>query len=111
MYDGLRLREQLVESASQHHLSSDILQSLVSQIMVAMDLEVSVEADTQGPGHVFLPFLVMEDLLDKLKLLDYDIEFVSDLKMRPLNRHYFVLQTNPGEQFFVFSSLCSWLGC
>ena len=77
--------------------------------MVAMDLEVSAEADTQGPGHVFLPFLVMEDLLDKLKLLDYDIEFVSDLKMRPLNRHYFVLQTNPGEQFFVFSSLCSWL--
>ena len=79
--------------------------------MVSMDLEVNVEvnSDTQGPGHVFLPFLVMEDLLDKLKLLDYDIEFVSDLKMRPLNRHYFVLQTNPGEQFFVFSSLCSWL--
>ena len=25
------------------------------------------------------------------------------------NRHYFVLQTNPGEQFFVFSSLCAWL--
>lgn len=76
-----------------------------------MDLEVNVDTDTdaQGPGHVFLPFLVMEDLLDKLKLLDYDVEFVSDLKMRPLNRHYFVLQTNPGEQFFVFSSLCAWL--
>ena len=58
--------------------------------------------DVQGPGHVFLPFLVMEDLLDKLKLLDYDIQFVSELKMRPLNRHYFVIQTNPGEQFFMF---------
>ena len=54
--------------------------------------------EPQGPGHAFLPFLVMEDLLDKLKLLDYDIQFVSELKMRPLNRHYFVIQTNPGEQ-------------
>ncbi len=24
-------------------------------------------------------------------------------------RHYFVLQTNPGEQFYVFSLLCTWL--
>ena len=67
------------------------------------------ENESQGPGHAFLPFLVMEDLLDKLKLLDYDIQFVSELKMRPLNRHYFVIQTNPGEQFFMFSSLCAWL--
>ena len=67
------------------------------------------DEDIQGPGHAFLPFMVMEDLLDKLKLLDYDIQFVSELKMRPLNRHYFVIQTNPGEQFFVFTSLCAWL--
>ena len=33
-----------------------------------------------------MPFVVMEDLLDKLKLLDYEIEFVSELRMRPLNR-------------------------
>ena len=65
--------------------------------------------DVQGPGHAFLPFMVMEDLLDKLKLLDYDIQFVAELKMRPLNRHYFVIQTNPGEQFFMFTSLCAWL--
>ena len=32
-----------------------------------------------------------------------------EMRMRPLNRHYFVLQTNPGEQFFVFSSLAAWL--
>ena len=71
--------------------------------------DFSPDNGDQGPGHAFLPFLVMEDLLDKLKLLNYDIQFVADLKMRPLNRHYFVLQTNPGEQFFVFSSLCAWL--
>ena len=62
-----------------------------------------------GPGTLFMPFVVMEDLLDKLKLLHYETEFVSELRMRPLNRHYFVLQTNPGEQFFVFSSLAAWL--
>ena len=81
---------------------------------------------SQGPGLQFMPFVVMEDLLDKLKLLDYEVEFVSELRMRPLNRlvialsvdcysitkpsrHYFVLQTNPGEQFFMFSSLAAWL--
>merc|ERR1712012_196060 len=62
-----------------------------------------------GPGVEFMPFVVMEDLLDKLKLLNYELEFVAELKMRPLNRHYFVLQTNPGEQFFMFTSLSSWL--
>ena len=36
-------------------------------------------------------------------------EFVKELKMRPLNRHYFVLQTNPGEQFYLFTSLAAWL--
>ena len=62
-----------------------------------------------GPGLVYMPFVVMEDLLDKLKLLNYEEDFVRDLRMRPLNRHYFVLQTNPGEQFHVFTSLCAWL--
>ena len=62
-----------------------------------------------GPGTLFMPFVVMEDLLDKLKLLHYETEFVSELRMRPLNRHYFVLQTNPGEQFFMFTSLAAWL--
>jgi estrogen-related receptor beta like 1 len=56
-----------------------------------------------------MSFVVMEDLLDKLKLLNYEEEFVRELKMRPLNRHYFVLQTNPGEQFFLFTSLAAWL--
>ena len=63
----------------------------------------------EGPGALFRPFITMEDLLDKLKLLDYEREFSSEMRMRPLNRHYFVLQTNPGEQFFMFSSLAAWL--
>ena len=71
--------------------------------------EVRGEEGEGGPGLVYMPFVVMEDLLDKLKLLHYEQEFVAELKMRPLNRHYFVLQTNPGEQFFMFTSLAAWL--
>ncbi|XP_008485557.1 intraflagellar transport protein 57 homolog, partial [Diaphorina citri] len=51
----------------------------------------------------------MEEFLDKLKLLNYDDYFSKNLKIRPLNRHYFALQTNPGEQFFMFTSLAAWL--
>ena len=90
--------------------------------------ESATEEGEGGPGLVYMPFVVMEDLLDKLKLLHYEQvllkyflgtfnlpillleqEFVAELKMRPLNRHYFVLQTNPGEQFFMFTSLAAWL--
>ena len=71
--------------------------------------EVRGDEGEGGPGLVYMPFVVMEDLLDKLKLLHYEQEFVAELKMRPLNRHYFVLQTNPGEQFFMFTSLAAWL--
>ena len=42
--------------------------------------------DESGPGMMFMPFVVMEDLLDKLKLLNYEQEFVAELRMRPLNR-------------------------
>ena len=55
--------------------------------------------DDQGPGALFKPFIMMEELLDKLKLLDYEREFTMEMRMRPLNRHYFILQTNPGEQY------------
>ncbi|XP_077563629.1 intraflagellar transport protein 57 homolog [Haemaphysalis longicornis] len=66
-------------------------------------------ADDIGPGQAYLPFVVMEDLLDKLKLINYDTEFVNQLKIKPISRHYFAVPTNPGEQFYVFSSLAAWL--
>ncbi|KAE8748035.1 hypothetical protein FOCC_FOCC005230 [Frankliniella occidentalis] len=62
-----------------------------------------------GPGQLYAPFLLMEGVLDKLKLLNYDKEFIRELKMKPLNRHYFVIATNPGEQFFMFTSVAAWL--
>ncbi|KAK6636244.1 hypothetical protein RUM43_009902 [Polyplax serrata] len=62
-----------------------------------------------GPGQAFAHFVVMEELIDKLQVLNYDKEFVKDLKMRPLSRHYFAIQTNPGEQFYSFTTLAAWL--
>ena len=44
------------------------------------------EEGESGPGATHAPFLAMEDLLDKLKLLDYEKEIVVKLRMRPLNR-------------------------
>jgi estrogen-related receptor beta like 1 len=48
-------------------------------------LLMTEEADV-GPGASYLTFVVMEELLDKLKLLRYDQEFIKALKMKPLNR-------------------------
>ncbi|NXH39196.1 IFT57 protein, partial [Dicaeum eximium] len=63
----------------------------------------------RGPGSAFHMFVLMEDLLDKLKLLSYEEEALRRHNMRPLSRHYFALPTNPGEQFFMFCTLAAWL--
>ncbi|KAM6319696.1 intraflagellar transport protein 57 homolog isoform 3-T3 [Podargus strigoides] len=54
-------------------------------------------------------FVLMEHLLDKLALLNYEEEALRRHNMRPLSRHYFALPTNPGEQFFMFCTLAAWL--
>uniref|UniRef100_A0A8D0HWQ5 Intraflagellar transport protein 57 homolog n=1 Tax=Sphenodon punctatus TaxID=8508 RepID=A0A8D0HWQ5_SPHPU len=52
----------------------------------------------------------MEDLLEKLKLLNYEEEAaLRRHNMRPPSRHYFTLPTNPGEQFYMFCTLAAWL--
>ncbi|RZF47361.1 hypothetical protein LSTR_LSTR015760, partial [Laodelphax striatellus] len=58
---------------------------------------------------VSVSFQIMEELIDKLKALNYDEEFLEELKMRPIHNHYFALQTNAGEQFFLFTALSAWL--
>ncbi|XP_053563513.1 intraflagellar transport protein 57 homolog [Bombina bombina] len=67
-----------------------------------------VDEDDRGPGAAFQVFVTMEDLLDKLRLLNYE-EVLNKHNMKPLTRHYFALPTNPGEQFFIFSTLSAWL--
>lgn len=36
--------------------------------------------------HSFVAFAQMDELLDKLKLLKYETEFLSSLKMKPIHR-------------------------
>ncbi|CAG0880335.1 unnamed protein product [Darwinula stevensoni] len=71
--------------------------------------DASAEPEDGGPGLLYLPFVVMEELLDKLKLLSYEKDFLRQLQMKPMSRHYFAIQSNPGEQFYLFSSLAAWL--
>uniref|UniRef100_A0AAR2J261 Intraflagellar transport protein 57 homolog n=1 Tax=Pygocentrus nattereri TaxID=42514 RepID=A0AAR2J261_PYGNA len=71
------------------------------------------EDDERGPGAQHQMFVVMEDLLDKLKLLDYEEQVLVKHNMKPLSRHYFVASpytaNNPGEQFYMFSVIAAWL--
>jgi len=62
-----------------------------------------------GPGAAYKLFETMSDLLDKLKLLNFEERFIKPNGVKPISRHYFALGTNPGEQFSVFTSLCAWL--
>jgi len=39
-----------------------------------------------NPGAAFLAYTDMEKVSEKLKLLDYDKEFVIAMKMRPLHK-------------------------
>ncbi|XP_076655690.1 intraflagellar transport 57 [Halictus rubicundus] len=65
--------------------------------------------DGSSPSASYVVFVRMEDLLEKLKLLNYDAEFLPEFKIKAVNRNYFVTQTNPGEQFYTFTSLAAWL--
>ncbi|XP_060948476.1 intraflagellar transport protein 57 homolog [Limanda limanda] len=74
--------------------------------------EAGDEADG-ARGSAYQEFVVMELLLEKLKLLNYEEEALVQHNLKPLNRHYFVssrfLPSNPGEQFHVFHVLAAWL--
>ncbi|XP_063236014.1 intraflagellar transport protein 57 homolog [Bacillus rossius redtenbacheri] len=69
-----------------------------------------IAAEVEGsPGLAYSIFSSNEELMDKLKILNFETEFIRDLKMKSPSRHYFAVQTNPGEQFFLFTSLAAWL--
>lgn len=51
----------------------------------------------------------MENLNEKLKLLNYQNELFSKLNLKPIHKLYFMIQKNPGEQFFIFVSIAAWL--
>ncbi|XP_018572596.1 intraflagellar transport protein 57 homolog [Anoplophora glabripennis] len=74
--------------------------------MIREEPKIVSEKDQESS---FTAFACMDDLLDKLKLLKYESEFLSGLKMKPIHKYYFVVTKNPGEQFYMFSLLAAWL--
>lgn len=56
-----------------------------------------------------LNYPVLDDLMDKLKLLSFEKQLLKEMKLKAPNRNYFEKARNPGEQFFLFTSICSWL--
>nr|CAG4650353.1 EOG090X0ADS [Sida crystallina] len=67
------------------------------------------DASDGPPGSMFSVFICMEDLIDKLKLLNYESDFVKEFNIKPFPKHYFAIPTNPGEQFYMFVILSAWL--
>jgi len=56
------------------------------------------------------PQLMMEEVLEMLKLLDYENKFCKNKGFKPVSRcHFSVQSANPSEQFIYFVSLVSWL--
>ncbi|XP_019875718.2 intraflagellar transport protein 57 homolog [Aethina tumida] len=73
-----------------------------------MQKEKKIVSDTEQE-YPFISFVDCEDLSNKLKLLNYEDEFLKDLKIKPIHKFYFVVAKNPGEQFYLFSLLAAWL--
>eukprot|EP00792_Barthelona_sp_PAP020_P004076 TRINITY_DN1870_c0_g1_i1.p1 TRINITY_DN1870_c0_g1~~TRINITY_DN1870_c0_g1_i1.p1 ORF type:complete len:392 (+),score=142.61 TRINITY_DN1870_c0_g1_i1:37-1212(+) len=55
------------------------------------------------------PFALMPEILDKLRLLDYEKQFCEPRDFPVLNNLYFALQSTDSSQFLYFASLCVWL--
>eukprot|EP00037_Helgoeca_nana_P020100 m.198461 g.198461 ORF g.198461 m.198461 type:complete len:443 (-) comp25136_c1_seq1:3075-4403(-) len=64
--------------------------------------------DVDGPAAVD-PYILMESVSDKLKLLNYDAEFCTKRKLKPIHRHYFAVSSDPSEQLHYLACLISWL--
>lgn len=39
-----------------------------------------------GPGLVYMPFVIMEELTDKLRLLEYDRNLLRKMNVKPISR-------------------------
>ena len=55
------------------------------------------------------PSILMEEILDILKVLNYEELFLATKGFKPLTRGYFISAGNSSEQFQYFIGLVSWL--
>uniref|UniRef100_A0A0N5B089 Intraflagellar transport protein 57 homolog n=1 Tax=Syphacia muris TaxID=451379 RepID=A0A0N5B089_9BILA len=67
-------------------------------------------SELDGPGIAYKVYLDCERVIEKLKILNYEKDYVNlSTSFRTVPRHYFASSTNPGEQFFLFTTICGWL--
>ncbi|XP_050084526.1 intraflagellar transport protein 57 homolog [Anopheles aquasalis] len=75
--------------------------------MFRNEYNLAMERDQGGVSSV--SSFQVDDLMEKLKLLNYERLLLREMKMKQINRYYFLRSFNPGEQFFMFTSICAWL--
>jgi estrogen-related receptor beta like 1 len=68
-----------------------------------------IEVPDVSPGAGFQVFVEMANLHNKLKLLNYDDEYVMKWRMKPISRIHFAVSTNSGDQLHAFIALSAWL--
>jgi estrogen-related receptor beta like 1 len=75
--------------------------------MFRQELLVAIERDANSMS--LISSYQCDDLVEKLKLLNYENLLLRQMKMKPINKFYFNKVKNSGEQFYLFVSICAWL--
>lgn len=75
--------------------------------MFRSELLTAIERDSNNMS--LISTYQSDDLIEKLKLLNYENLLLKQMKMKPLSKFYFNKSKNSGEQFFLFTSICAWL--
>jgi intraflagellar transport protein 57 len=75
--------------------------------MFRAELLTAIERDSNNMS--LISTYQADDLVEKLKLLNYENLLLKQMKMKPLSKFYFSKAKNSGEQFFLFTSICAWL--
>ena len=60
--------------------------SLCFELNMSEEKKRGEDTEDGGPGLVYMPFVVNEELLDKLRLLNYEQEFSKPLNMKSMSR-------------------------
>jgi intraflagellar transport protein 57 len=75
--------------------------------MFRSELLTAIERDSNNMS--LISSYQSDDLIEKLKILNYENLLLKQMKMKSLNKFYFNKVKNSGEQFFLFVSICAWL--
>jgi len=68
------------------------------------------EGEVRNADAEAVPFLAMEDILERLKMHNYEQLMLTSHSFKPLTHTYFAIHSgNPTEQFHYFMAVCAWL--